>query len=106
MPVDFCCHLVGKTPRNVCHCDSAFTRFIAKSVIIWTFSKTNFSISFEQHDKSSPFNSAHYIVLYPQNGDRIVTTDSVTSLHPMYTKTEDTPLDSLSITAFTSAQQR
>jgi len=23
-------------------------------------------------------------VLYPQNGDRIVTTDSVTSLHPMY----------------------
>ena len=27
----------------------------------------------------------HYIVLYPQNGDRIVTIDSVTSLHPMYT---------------------
>ena len=26
----------------------------------------------------------HYIVLYPQNGDRIVTIDSVTSLHPMY----------------------
>ena len=23
MPVDFCRHLVGKTPRNVCHCDSA-----------------------------------------------------------------------------------
>jgi len=27
----------------------------------------------------------HYIVLYPQNGDRIVTIDSVTSLHAMYT---------------------
>ena len=27
----------------------------------------------------------HYIVLYPQNGDRIVTTDSVMSLCPMYT---------------------
>ena len=27
----------------------------------------------------------HYIVLYPQNGDRIVTIDSVTSLYPMYT---------------------
>ena len=26
----------------------------------------------------------HYIVLYPQNGDRIVTIDSVTSLHPIY----------------------
>jgi len=25
------------------------------------------------------------VVSYPQNGDRIVTTDSVTSLHPVYT---------------------
>jgi len=25
-------------------------------------------------------------MLYPQNGDRIVTIDSVTSLHPMYTR--------------------
>jgi len=39
---------------------------------------------FEEHDKSFPFNSMHYIVLYPQNGDRIVTIDSVTSLHPIY----------------------
>jgi len=30
----------------------------------------------------SPFNSAHYIVLYPQNGDGILTVDSVTLLHP------------------------
>jgi len=27
----------------------------------------------------------HYIVLYPRNGDRIVTIDSVTSLYPVYT---------------------
>ena len=37
-----------------------------------------------QCEKSSPFNSTHYIVLYPQNGDRIVTIYSVTSLHPVY----------------------
>jgi len=30
------------------------------------------SILFKQHDKSSPFNSTHNIVSYPQNGDRIV----------------------------------
>ena len=26
----------------------------------------------------------HYVVLYPQNGDRIVTIDSVTPPYPMY----------------------
>jgi len=26
----------------------------------------------------------HLVMLYPQNGDRIVATDSVTSLNPMY----------------------
>ena len=31
----------------------------------------------------------HYVVLYPQNGDRIVTIDSVTSLHPVYTELSD-----------------
>ena len=31
-----------------------------------------------------PVNFTHYAVLYPQNGDRIVTIDYVTSLHPMY----------------------
>jgi len=31
-----------------------------------------------------PFNSAHYAKLRPQNGDRIVTIDSVTLFHPMY----------------------
>ena len=29
------------------------------------------------------FDSTHYIVLYPQNGDHIMTIDSVTSLHPV-----------------------
>ena len=27
----------------------------------------------------------HYVMLYPQNGDRIVAIDYVTLLHPMYT---------------------
>ena len=35
-------------------------------------------------NKSSPFISVHYVVLYSQNGDRIVTIDSMTSLHPIY----------------------
>jgi len=30
-----------------------------------------------------PLNSTHYTVLYPQNGDRIITIDYVTSLRPM-----------------------
>ena len=47
------------------------------------FLKLTDSILFEWHDKSSPFNSTHYVVFYPQNGDRIVTIDSVTSLHPV-----------------------
>jgi len=37
MPVDYCRHLVGKTLRNVCHCDSAKMRFVGKSVITRTF---------------------------------------------------------------------
>ena len=44
------------------------------------------SVLFEQRDKSLPFNSTHYMVLCPQNHDRIVTTDSVTSIHPTYIK--------------------
>ena len=31
-----------------------------------------------------PLNSTHYATLYPQNGDRIVATDSVTSFHPIH----------------------
>ena len=41
---------------------------------------------FKQHDKSSPLNSTHYAILYPQNGDHIVATDFVTALHPIYSR--------------------
>jgi len=37
----------------------------------------------QRQSTEGTFNSTHYIVLYPQNGDRVVTIDSVTSLHPM-----------------------
>ena len=39
---------------------------------------------FKQHDNSSPLDSTHYAMLYPQNGDRIVAIYFVTSFHPMY----------------------
>jgi len=47
------------------------------------FLKLTDLILFEQHDKSPPFNSTHYIVLYPQNGDSVVAIDfcDVTSLY-------------------------
>ena len=48
------------------------------------FRKLTDSILGEQLHKSSPFNSTDRAKLYPQHGDRIVTTDSVTSLHPVY----------------------
>jgi len=38
---------------------------------------------FKLQDKSSPPSYKHYAMLYPQNGDRIVAIDSVTSLHPI-----------------------
>jgi len=39
---------------------------------------------FKLDDKSSPVNPTHYATLHPQNGERIVAIDSVTSLHLMY----------------------
>jgi len=39
---------------------------------------------FKKRDDSSPLNSTHYAMLYPQNGDRVEAIDSMTSLHPMY----------------------
>jgi len=53
----------------------------------WSYGHFLKVILLELHDKFSPFNSTHCIVLYPQNGDRIVTIDSVTSLYPMYINT-------------------
>jgi len=45
---------------------------------------------FELHDKSSPFNSTHYIVLYSKNGDTVMTTASVTSPPYVYQWTGET----------------
>ena len=50
------------------------------------FLKLTDSVLFEYHDKSSPFNSTHYIVSCPQNGDRIVTIASVTLLFLTHTR--------------------
>ena len=49
-------------------------------MIIWTFPETNW-INFIW---ITHFNYTNYFVLYPQNGDRIVNIDYVTSVHPMY----------------------
>jgi len=38
MPAGFRRHLVGKTPRNVCHCDIAYIRLVGKLMIILTLS--------------------------------------------------------------------
>ena len=61
-------------------------RFVVKLGVIASdnFLKLTVSLLLEQLDKSWPFNSTHYFVLCPQNGDRIVATVSVTSLHPVY----------------------
>ena len=84
MPAGFRRHLVCKTLKNVFfHCDIAEIRFVGKVVIIH-FHKPTDRILFK-YDKSSPLNSTHHFyMLYPQNGDRIVAIDSVTSLHPVY----------------------
>jgi len=38
----------------------------------------------KQHDKSSSRDCTHDVVLYPQNGDRVVAIYYVTLLQPMY----------------------
>ena len=48
------------------------------------FHKPTDRMLFKQYNKSSPLNSTHYAMLYPQNGDRIVAVDSVESLHTVY----------------------
>jgi len=84
MPAGFRRHLVGKTLINVFHCDIAEIR----NTLCWRASdhtdifinqrtecNLNNTINLRPHD------STHYAMLYPQNDDRIVTIDSVTSLH-------------------------
>jgi len=85
MPAGCRRHLVGKTLRNVFRCVIAEIRFVDKLVIIYTyFRKPVDRMLLKQHNKSSPLDSAHYAILYPQNGDRIVAIDSVTSIHRCY----------------------
>jgi len=48
------------------------------------FLKLTDSILLNNTRKSLTFNWMHYGMLYPQNGDRIMTIDSVASLHTMY----------------------
>jgi len=81
MSADFCRHLVGKTLWDM------FVTVIALKYALlvsqWScghFLKLTDSVLFQQHKKSLPFNSTHCVVLYPQNGDPIVTIDYVTSL--------------------------
>jgi len=51
------------------------------------FHKVTDSVLFESHDKSSPFNATHYACYTGKNGDRTVTIDSLTPLHPVCTPT-------------------
>ena len=44
-----------------------------------------------------PLNSTHYAVLYPQNGDRVLAVDFVTSLDPMYTSYHDNETHDLDV---------
>jgi len=53
-------------------------------MIMRTFSETNWLNFIWITGKSSSTNSTHYAKLHPQNCDRIVTIDSVTSMHLMY----------------------
>jgi len=48
------------------------------------------AIQFYSNDKSCRRNYPHDVVLYPKNGDGVMTVDSVTSLHPMSTTTSTT----------------
>jgi len=68
--------------------DITQVRFVGKLLILWTFTETKL-IQFmcEQYDKPLPLNFAH-AMLYPQYGDRITTTDFVTSRHPVYFEKE------------------
>ena len=83
IPAGFRRHLVGKTLINVYHCDIAEKRSVGKLVIIPTF-LLNYRIEFYLYNTIT-LNSAHYAMIYPQNGDCIVAEDSVAStLNRMY----------------------
>ena len=92
MPAGFRRHLVGKTLRNDFHCDIAEIRMLC-----WQASD-HIDILINQRIECYWNNTINfrpltshimYAKLYPQNGDRIVAIDSVTSLHPMCRPTAD-----------------
>ena len=84
MPAGLRRHLVGKTLRNVCHCDIAYIRFVGNLITdIFINQRTGFSLNNAINLRPPP-NSAHCAVSYPQNGERIVATGTVTSLRPVY----------------------
>ena len=50
-------------------------------------------------------NSTHCAKLCPQNGDRIVTTDSVTSFHPMYSSSSSIAIAFSALTLLVGRQE-
>jgi len=87
MPADFRRHFVGKTLRNVSCCDYRL------NTLCWSVSDSSEIVLdyMIQYYLNNAINlhpltpkSKLYVILYPQNGDRFVTIDSVTSLHLIY----------------------
>jgi len=82
MPAVFRRHLVGKTPINICYCDIAEIRFVAKLVIIPIFF-INQRIAFYLINAINLRPLTPHIMqcynLYPQNGGGIVAIYFVTS---------------------------
>jgi len=87
MPADFRRHFVGKTLRNVSCCDYPL------NTLCWSVSDSSEIVLdyMIQYYLNNAINlhpltpkSKLYVILYPQNGDRFVTIDSVTSLHLIY----------------------
>ena len=79
MPASFRHHFVGKSLRNVCYRDVAF-------IFIRLIGNDHRDIVVDQMIQiylNSAINlrplTPHIVIVYPQNGDRFVATDSVTS---------------------------
>ena len=103
---DFCWYTIGWQWRNfvpyLCQLVSAAILWVKLSEMFATLMSFKYALSagwwscghfpqlvkFYSNNtvKSSPINSTRYAKLYPQNGDRIVAIDSVTTFYPMYFK--------------------
>jgi len=79
-------HLVGKTIRNVFHCDIAKTHFVGKLVTIDIFINQRIACYLNNTKNLRRLCILHIMPWHTHKMavDRIVATDSVTSLHPMY----------------------